>query len=400
MTKLERHIHICIIARHYPPESSGGARRPYLFTNALRSAGHRVTVVSPFALDHPDHIVVPHMVTDRYRETADPETVTVGSLDYSRHSPIRNLARNWLLWPDPEIRWARRAVTQLETADLSVDWVITTSPPESLHIVGPMLKTALDCRWIAEFRDTWTLAPHRAVLAQSALRRGVERRLARRCLRGVDAVTGVSDAVLSEIRNYTPPGTPEHIIGHFSDAPPAPVQLPEYDLNIVHSGGFILSDRNRKLETALSVLDEVSQQRRDRRIHLHIAGELSPMERQMLETRSNDDPSMARVTMHGQVSLPRSRGLQAGADALLLHTPENSHALPGKYAEYRQTNLPILYLGGGDWLSLVDAPDSLLPLREGLASLKKGARAPASCPPGFSAAAATDELVQFLMTLS
>lgn len=340
------------------------------------------------------------MVTGRYSASGDPETVIVEDIDYSKHSPIRSLARNWLLWPDPDIRWARRALAQLESSDLSVDWVMTTSPPESLHLIGPMLKLSLGCKWVAEFRDTWTVAPHRAVLTQSWLRRSIERHLARRCLRAADAVTGVSEAVLSEVRNYVLADTPECIIDHFSNAPPAPAKLPDNDLNIVHSGGFTLSDRRRELSDALDVFDSASIERSDHRIHLHIVGPLSPAEQETLDARCDDEATKAKVTAHGEVSLNRSRALQAGADALLLHTPSSSHALPGKYAEYRQTRLPILYLGGGDWLSLVDAPDYLQPLYAGLLALQKGARVSDTCLPGFSSDDAASKLSSFLTNLS
>ena len=340
---------------------------------------------------------MPHFVSQHYDDPSPlPDASAHPTTTPFAHSFFRNLARDWILWPDPEIRWARRAAAQLKSIDIDADWVLTTSPPESLHAVGPQLKEALGCRWIAEFRDTWTVAPHRAALAKWPWRRMIERNIARKCLKSADAISSVSEAVLSEVRNYVPAGTPEYIINHFADAPPAPAKLPKADLNIVHSGGFSLSDRRRKLSDALQVLDSVNAQRPDHRIHLHIAGQLSPAENRLINARSDKDPSLAKVTRAGSVSLMRSRALQAGADALLLHTPEDSHALPGKYAEYRQTRVPILYLGGGDWLSLVDDPKAIQPLGTGLMSLQKGDTVPNACAPGFSADAAANALVEFL----
>ncbi|MFB9373822.1 glycosyltransferase [Algimonas porphyrae] len=384
------------MARHYPPEASGGARRPYLFTQALRDAGHRVTIVSPFRQAHPDHIVVPHLVSSDYDRDKGEPSAEEPQPDPTEQSPLRNIARNWLLWPEPEIRWARRVARHLESHPIRADWLMTTSPPESLHIVGPRIKAALGCRWLAEFRDTWTVNPHRAVLARSGLRRSIERTMAQRCLRTVDALTAVSEAVLSEIRAYAPDGTPEHIIDHFSDPPPAPKDLPKSDLNIVHSGGFTLSDRRRKLDTLLTRLDHLSARRTGCPLHLHIAGQLSLEEKTLLARREEANEPPTKVTAYGALPLAEARALQAGADALLLLTPEDSHALPGKFAEYRQTRLPILYQGGGDWLSLIDAPDALQPLDLALLSIRKGDRVPEDCPPGLNAAAAAQSLTDFL----
>jgi len=41
------------------------------------------------------------------------------------------------------------------------DVVITSSPPEAVHFVGIYLKRRFGCRWIADFRDLWSLYPGR-----------------------------------------------------------------------------------------------------------------------------------------------------------------------------------------------------------------------------------------------
>lgn len=379
-------------------------------TQALRRAGHKVTVITPFAQDHPDHIAVPHPVLTR--EDVDPDSrapdgqAPDGQASVLATQPekiqakkptlqtrLRNGLRTWLLWPDPEIRWARRAAYALIEAKPDLDWLITTNPPESLHVVGPSIQRALDCRWVAEFRDTWTVAPHRVVLVRSGVRRVLERQIARRALRRVDAVTAVSDAVMAEVAVLAP-NRPQLIIGHFSDAPPAPEELSTAELNIVHSGGFELSDRRRKLTDALDALDAAAARRPDRHFRLHIGGPLSAAEQSLLQDRGDDAP--VAVTAYGPVSLTRSRALQAGADALLLHTPADSHALPGKYAEYRQARKPIVYLGGGSWMSLVDDPDMLIPVAEGLARLEKGQDALSSGPAPLDADGAAAQLVALL----
>ena len=63
--------------------------------------------------------------------------------------------------------------------------------------------------------------------------------------------------------------------------------------------------------------------------------------------------------------------MQMSADGLILCTPPNSHALPGKYAEYMTTNKPIYYTGSGEWLNLVTDKSSIFPIVEGLLKIKK-----------------------------
>lgn len=145
---------LMLIARHFPPEVSGGARRPYLLSKGLMELGYDLTVVTPFeALPGLNMLTVAHPVLDK-----------MGSLDMmaqangkvrSPDSSLRDFLRTWLLFPDPEIRWSLRVLQQLWSLKVKPDCLITTSPPESLHITGMLLSRRWGVPWVAEFRDTW-----------------------------------------------------------------------------------------------------------------------------------------------------------------------------------------------------------------------------------------------------
>lgn len=353
-------LHFVIVTRYYPPEISGGARRPFLYVKALRGLGHKVTIVSPFGdPGDPDHIKVAHPVshitaTDNHDEAA--ETITA-------FDKLRTVARTWLLWPDPEIRWSRRVQKHLTAQNISADWVITTSPPVSLHCIGARIAKALNAKWLAEFRDTWIENPHRKIVERSAIRRLIEKTIAKRSLRKVDAVTSVSGAVMDDVRAFIPKDTSDLIVGHFSDfSGVEPYAFSGPGVHVFHAGGFSLSDRQRDLEPVLEALKESG--RAD--LHFHIAGRLSASELALIAAVTG-----FKVTHHGPVPLERSLAMQLGADALVLVTPKDSHALPGKYAEYALTGKPILFHGGGAWLDLIDDPEKLLTLEKGAALIQK-----------------------------
>ncbi|MBL4854240.1 MAG: glycosyltransferase [Robiginitomaculum sp.] len=375
-------MHILLIARHYPPEISGGARRPYLLTQALRSQGHKVTLVTPFNLDDPDHICVPNTAIQRglqkglqadLKQDAPNQDEEANTTRNQQPSP-KDILRQWLFWPDPDIRWARDVVKKLEASDIKPDWLMTTSPPESSHIAGAALARSLNVPWLAELRDTWISMPHRVILERSKIRAFFERRIAKRTLSKATAITGVSETVLQEARLYCPPNTPELVLPHFSrpardDSAASghktkPVIFDKTSLNIVHTGGFSFSDRRRELGPLLDVLAPVSKNRPE--LVLHIVGPLSKAEKSLLKTAS------VRTLHHGSVSLDTAHAMQRQADGLLLYTPKDSHALPGKYAEYALAGRPILYFGGGSWLSLVEDKATLRPLIFGLETLRKG----------------------------
>lgn len=351
-------MHILLIARHYPPEISGGARRPALLTESFRRMGHRVTLVTPFGDDaDPDLIRVTTQPILNAQAAAN-EITSIKVKGPTLKERMKNVLRLWLYWPDPNITWARAVRDCLKDNDIRPDWIMTTSPPESTHLAGRALSIRWGIPWLAEFRDTWIENAHRPELSTSSLRRWFERRIARRTFKRLTAVTGVSDAVMQDARKLIPAGTPEHIFGHFSSPAQRPMVLGGSDeTHLVHTGGFSLSDRRRKLDDLMRALTALN----DPNLHLHIAGPLTGEEESLCSTVTG-----FKVTHHGRVSLEIARAMQSGADGLLLVTPKDSHALPGKYAEYRQARKPIYYLGGGDWLGLIGDKKGLFPLKEGL----------------------------------
>jgi len=344
-------MHILLIARHYPPEISGGARRPFLWVKGLRQLGHKVSLITPFGdPNDPDHYKVEHPV----RFISSPNNKKINE-PASIIEQIKAPIRNWRYWPDPDIQWCKSVERYLKVSSISPEWLITTSPPESAHVLGAKCKALLNCKWLVECRDTWITFPHRKILMQSRFRAFIEKRIANKALSQCDAISTVSTAVMSEIQEYVPKETPRLIIGHFSDTPFKALELPIADFNFIHSGGFTLSDRRRQLKPVLEQISEIAKKHNN--LHLHIAGPLSFDELKTIEQYDS-----FKITSHGTISLKLSRSLQAGADAFLLSTPPNSHALPGKFAEYRQFNKPIYYSGGGDWMSLVDDSNSIFPL--------------------------------------
>lgn len=376
-----------MIARHYPPEPSGGARRPYLFVKALRAQGHRVTLVTPFTQEDDDAITVPHPANIDLTQ-ADKTSAAKPSIA----TRLKDWLRLWLLWPEPDIRWAKRASAAIRARAAQGDWdapdiLFTTHPPESLHVVGAKLARDLRLPWAAEMRDTWIDVPHRDLLIHSKLRAFFEARMARKCLSKADGITAVSEAVMAEGRRYMNPEARELILGHFSAPSDEALELDEREVHLVHAGGFTLSDRRRPLGPLLSVIERAAQSRGD--LHLHIAGRLSDEERALMS-----DAKGFKITDHGLVPLERSRALQNAADGLILYTPPDSHALPGKFAEYRFAQRPILYFGGGSWTSLVDDPSVLRPLEAGLQTLKKRENVSGEAP--LNADTAARRLVHFL----
>jgi len=378
-------MHILLITRHYPPEISGGARRPALYVKALRELGHRVTVVTPFKIDDEDSICVENAAINRGRIAA----ITSQQVKSSLFDLIKNHLRVWRYWPDDNAPWAKDVIRALTNHDLKPDWIFTTSPPESVHSAGAALSNSIGRPWLAEMRDTWVEVPHRDILVRSKLRAFIERRIAKKTLSQASAITAVSEAVMQEGRKYTAQGTPECIISHFSHAVmTSSFAFDETHLNLVHTGGMTLSDRRRILTPLLKDISAIATKRPE--VLLHIAGPLSPEEIREVESHEH-------IKWHGSIPMSAARAMQNCSDGLVLYTPEQSHALPGKFAEYAQAGRPILVKGGGNWTKLVNDPSLLRPLVEGAMALSKGE---VIKPSGLTNKEAAKQLATFLESLT
>ncbi|MDQ7019267.1 MAG: glycosyltransferase [Robiginitomaculum sp.] len=327
---------IVLFSRHFPPHVSGGARRPYYLTQALQSLGCRVFVVAPALPDDTEGVVVPHIQPD--------PTVSISAKGGAN---VRDFLRNWLLWPDPDIRWTKRAVkVALAALPFRPDWVITTSPPESIHHAGLRLKTELGCHWYADMRDHWLVRPFRKQ-RESVLRKFIEQRIASNMLSQADLISTVNNAIAEEFYQYAGSHEKVFVLPHFSiTTQPEEVTLPSDRLNLVYTGSFSLSDPDCDIADTLQVFAAALQQ--NPALHLHIVGRLTRAEKKRVLACS----CAHKITLHGVVSLQQSHALQNAAQALVLAGSAHAPTPPGKAAEYAIRGKPIIAVTEAKWAKL------------------------------------------------
>jgi len=340
---------ITLIARHYPPAVSGGARRPFHLARALRAMQVDVHVVAPSLPEGEPGIAVPHA-------HRDPTGGPPGPPGW------RDLARELLLWPDPDIRWAMRAA-RAAAALPKADWILTTSPPESLHAAGLWLKRRTGAHWAADFRDHWLERPHR-LERKRAWRRAGEAFTARRLLANADVALAVDASIAAELGALG--ARAPAVLPHAADPAPAPAPLHAETINVVHTGAIALSDPECRIEDMLAPF--AAALRKQPALRLHLAGRLTDAERAAIAA----SPARAAILDRGVLALDEAGALQAGADALIFVASAKMHVPPSKIVEYLATDLPIVACGDGPWRADPRAPKGNP--ADALAALTKGAR--------------------------
>jgi glycosyltransferase involved in cell wall biosynthesis len=322
----------------------------------------------------------------------------------ARPSGLYRAARTlaaWALVPDSYAPWRgaalRAAATRVSRGD--IDAVLTSSPPDTVHLVGLDLKRAGARPWVADFRDPWVgLTYKRPPTAWHAWR---QRRLRSAVLGGADLILATTRASMDIARSLLGAEGAERVL-HLpngweadvdpaapaaSDTPapaasggPAPPAARETPLRLVYTGTLWDVAATRTCLAALArALAGAGAPAGAVRFDL-----VGPYE--SAERRLAADLGLAEVArFRGQVTYAESRALQAGAGVLVLlqaSGPGYEVAIPGKLYEYVASGRPILaFLAPGEAADLVREsggwvvpPDDERGAAEAFARLVRGER--------------------------
>jgi glycosyltransferase involved in cell wall biosynthesis len=374
-------VRLLIVAYTFPPMPTIGANRWEAMSRHLRALGHEVHVVTTSAFgplrdgDEERFVMRAGDLTSSrwlralFRRGPVPPGSDVPALQTSTapaDSPLPDALRQILVpdlyavtWAPQALRVARRAVSELD-----IDCVITSSPYESSHLLGPPLRRRGPA-WVADFRDGWSYEPHRPrfpTVPQRALDRRLERRVARRA----DRVIAATRPIAEDFRERL--GVDAiHIANGFDPAkfPALPAvklpPLPGDAVTLAHTGTLAgVNNRDpRGLFEAIRRLRSADPGAGSR-LRLLLAGRLDTEDQRLVSESGLDE----QVIVLGQLSHAESLSLQRHADALVLIASEGSE-VTGKLFEYLAAGRPILALGGPEVARIVSQTRTGVSLRPG-----------------------------------
>lgn len=206
---------ILIIAYYWPPSGGVGVQRWMNFALQLQSRGWEVNILTP---ENPQFEITDETLVDRVKDlktyklpiwepfdlfhkitgNKDRKNVKQGLvMEKSEKSFMDNLAvwiRGNLLVPDPRVFWVRKAAKL--AIDIvhkqGIDTIITTGPPQSIHLIGRKVKRKTGVKWLADFRDPWSKWDVLPKLKTSSFVMDVHRRMEKSILNNSDIATTVS----------------------------------------------------------------------------------------------------------------------------------------------------------------------------------------------------------------
>lgn len=386
---------VLIVSLYFPPAGGGGVQRPLKIATHLPGLGVEVHVLAP---DDPkwihtdDGLPLPPDATVHRARYLGPRGRKAGEELRAARGVRRLLLRARLLprrflVPDENVPWILTAIPEAIriVRRESIDVVLTTSPPNSVHLIGAAVQRATGARWVADLRDSLTLHPHRRA-DESVLVRLKERTdhwVARLVARRADAIVGVSEQIADEARaavatvtGAAPGRRPAEVVhipnGSDFDDFDGIAYAPGPSFRITHAGSFFGKRDPKPFLTALKALDDPA-------VVARFVGDFRSADREWAEAQGFGD----QLELIPYVPRRRSLELQRESEALLLLIPDaggrGKGVLSGKVFEYLAAERPVLAAVPPDGAAadlvrdagagVVAAPDDPDALREALAGL-------------------------------
>ena len=367
---------VLVITYYWPPTGGSGVQRWVKFAKYLPSEGWQPVIYTPenpeqLAVDHSLEADIPEgteiikiRITEPYelykkflrRSGHSKEAVEVNPVNAQNKSFAQKAAmwvRGNLFRPDPRCLWIRPSVKFLKKylEEHPVDLIVSTGPPQSMHMIGRLLSRETGLPWIADFRDPWTKIFYFKHLSMTKATERWHQKMERKVLDEASAVVAVSPLVQQEFQSMT--RTPVELITNGYDECDFPDMKdtgaaggPDKDFVITHTGLFAADGNPTLLWDVLSEMcAEDSAFKKALKIRL-----VGKTDTQILEaiTESGLEENLTDLGYQ-----PHSTAIEEQRKASILilplrKEPEYKAVLPGKLFEYIASWRPVLGIGQPD----------------------------------------------------
>ena len=367
---------VLIISYYWPPTGGSGVQRWVKFAKYLPEEGWQPVIYTPenpeqLATDHTLEAEVPAEAEVIKTHITEPYGLYKKFLKKSGHSkeavevnPVnaqnKSFAQKAAMWvrgnffrPDPRCLWIRPSVKFLKKylEEHPVDLIVSTGPPQSMHIIGMKLARETGLPWIADFRDPWTKIFYFKHLAMTRATERWHKRMEKKVLDNASLVVAVSPLVQQEFQAMT--HTPVELVTNgfdecdFPDGKSAAaIGGPDKDFTITHTGLFAADGNPTVLWKVLS-----KKCRQDEKFGKHLRIRFAgKTDEQILESLRAAGLE-SRLTDLGYQPHAVAVEEQRNASLLILplrKEPEYRAVLPGKLFEYLASWRPVLGIGQTD----------------------------------------------------
>lgn len=367
---------VLIISYYWPPTGGSGVQRWVKFAKYLPEEGWQPVIYTPenpeqLAIDTsleaevPEdteviktHIIEPYELYKKILRKSghSKEAVEVNPVN-AQHKSFLQKAAMWvrgnLFRPDPRCLWIRPSVRFLKKylAEHPVDLIVSTGPPQSMHLIGLRLARETGLPWIADFRDPWTRIFYFKHLSMTPATERWHKKMEKMVLDEASAVVAVSPLVQQEFQAMT--DTPVELITNgfdecdFSFEPCTEAYGgASQEFTITHTGLFAADGNPTVLWDVLAEKCHADEAFR-KLLRIKLIGKTDDQILKALKDRGLEESLINMGYQTHSIAVEQQR--QASVLILPLRKePEYRAVLPGKLFEYLASQRPILGIGQPD----------------------------------------------------
>ncbi|NVJ89738.1 MAG: glycosyltransferase [Flavobacteriaceae bacterium] len=347
---------VLILTYYWPPAGGSGVQRWLKFVKYLPE--FKITPIV-FTVDNANYPKIDNsLINDISDEIEVLKTPIKDLSNYffwkkmkSNNSGVSNATNNKILSfirgnffiPDPKILWKKDALKAIKAylKENSVDVIISTGPPHSVHLIAKEIQKSYQIPWIADFRDPWSNLYYQNEFKQLRFAKNKNRQLEKSVLKSADCILTVSNSLQKEFSKVAK--RVEVITNGFDDEVLNSSEISLDKKFSISYIGLLPKQSNPKnlfkvLQTLIKKVDGFKQD-----LQLNFVGDIS-------DEIKNDIQGLGLIDnskFHGYVSHKEAINFQKSSQVLLLLIPnvENSQGiLTGKLFEYLTSIRPILAL--------------------------------------------------------
>ena len=362
-------LKVLIFSYYWPPAGGPGVQRWLYFAKYLAEFGVQPTLVVPQGAQYPqiDEALVAEIPAD-VRVQRVPISEPYRWISWLFPQSTKNLTRGivptkpshiqrFMLWirgnfwvPDARVGWVTKAVHWANNQPdlIEYDWVITTGPPHSVHLIGAALSKKHALKWLADFRDPWTGIHYHNKLRLLPYALKKHQSLEQMVCQQADLLVATSPSTAISLDLLAGKQKTHCITNGYEPLAQLPSQLRNPEGFVMAHIGALLEERNPSgLWAAIAEL-VVESPEFAAGFSLKLIGHVAPSVSAAIAAHK----VQPWVTEQGYRPHHEARIAQWSADVLLLveaSQPWASEIIPGKFFEYLETQKPILALGPDRW---------------------------------------------------
>ena len=358
---------ILIITYYWPPAGGPGVQRWLKFVKYLPDFGIQPIVYVPENPTYPivdeklvkevsdKAIILKHTIFEPYQLASlfsknKTKKISSGIIPNQKKQSFLDKTFLWirgnLFIPDARVFWVKPSVAFLEKyiVENTIDTIVTSGPPHSLHLIGLELKQKLNLKWFADFRDPWTTIGYHKSLRLSRFAAKKRKALERQVLNTADTIIVTSKTTKTEFEAIT--SKPISVITNGYDTEEVGKQTLDLKFSLAHIGSF-LSERNPLIlwESLVELITEIPYFKSHLEIKL-----IGAVSQEVLETIQQFGLNVYLNNL-GYVSHVEAIAHQRKSQVLILieiNSADTKSIIPGKLFEYMVSNRPIIAIGPRD----------------------------------------------------